>query len=150
MVHCDSCTWSIFRNTASTEAGELGLTRGNCFVARRRELAAVAVLLCFSWRISSSAGYIHTRHIFVFVPANAHGLPLRHVSGSLASLTSLPVMRPLFAYHTVPNMSNTWMMLHLVNINSVGRSAWQILSCMVVVWRTHRGEVGASGLHGTE
>ena len=32
----------------------------------------------------------------------------------------------------------------------VGRSPWQVLSGVVVVWRTHRGEVGASGLHGTE
>ena len=32
----------------------------------------------------------------------------------------------------------------------MGRSPWQVLSCVVVVWRTHRGQVGASGLHGTD
>ena len=39
--------WPISTNPASKEAGELGLTCGTCFVARRLEFASVATLLCF-------------------------------------------------------------------------------------------------------
>ena len=39
---CESCTWPIFTNPGSMEAGECGLTRGTCFAARRLELVAVA------------------------------------------------------------------------------------------------------------
>ena len=65
------------------EAGEYGLTRGTCFVARRLEVVAVAGLLWVSWCIWGAAGFR-----FFFFP-NAHG-PL-HVIGRLASFTSLLV-----------------------------------------------------------
>ena len=42
---CESCTGPISTNPGSMEAGEYGLTRGTCFVARRLEVVAVAGLL---------------------------------------------------------------------------------------------------------
>ena len=39
------------------EAGEYGLTRGTCFVARRLEVVAVAGLLWISWRGLGAAGF---------------------------------------------------------------------------------------------
>ena len=39
------------------EAGEYGLTRGTCFVARRLEVVAVAGLLWISWCVSGAAGF---------------------------------------------------------------------------------------------
>ena len=47
---------------------------------RHLELASVAVLLRFWWCLFFAAGF---RFLFVFFPANAHGL--QNVSGSLAS-----------------------------------------------------------------
>ena len=46
---CESCTRPISTNSGSMEAGECGLTRGTCFVARRHEVVAVALLLWISW-----------------------------------------------------------------------------------------------------
>ena len=43
--NCESCTKPISTNPGSMEAGEYGLTRGTCFVARRLEVVAVAGLL---------------------------------------------------------------------------------------------------------
>ena len=37
------------------EAGEYGLTRGTCFVARRLEVVAVAGLLWISWCVLGAA-----------------------------------------------------------------------------------------------
>ena len=45
---CESCTWPISTNPGSMKAGEHGLTRGTCFVARRLEVVAVAGLLWIS------------------------------------------------------------------------------------------------------
>ena len=42
---CESCTRPISTNPGSMEAGEYGLRRGACFVGRRLEVVAVAVLL---------------------------------------------------------------------------------------------------------
>ena len=53
------------------EAGEYGLTRGTCFVARRVELVAVAGLLWISWCVLGAAGF---RFFFRFFSSNAHGL----------------------------------------------------------------------------
>ena len=39
------------------EAGEYGLTRGTCFVARRLEMIAVAGLLWISWCVLGAAGF---------------------------------------------------------------------------------------------
>ena len=58
------------------EAGEYGLARGTCFVARRLEVVAVAALLRISWCVLGSAGDLFR----VFFPRffisflNAHGL----------------------------------------------------------------------------
>ena len=48
---CESCTRSISTNPGSLEAGEYGLARRMCFVARRSEVVAVAGLLWISWCI---------------------------------------------------------------------------------------------------
>ena len=49
IIDCKSCR--ISTNPSSKEAGDLGLTRGTNFVARRLELASVAALLrcCVAW-----------------------------------------------------------------------------------------------------
>ena len=39
------------------EAGEYGLTRGTCFVARRLEVVAVAGLLWISWCVLGGADF---------------------------------------------------------------------------------------------
>ena len=44
------------------EAGEYGLTRGTCFVARRLEVIAVAGLLWISWCVSGGADFF----VFIF------------------------------------------------------------------------------------
>ena len=44
-IDSDSCTRPISSNPESMEAGEYGLTRGTCLVARRLEVVAVAGLL---------------------------------------------------------------------------------------------------------
>ena len=61
--YCESCTRPISTNPGSTEAGEYGLTRGTCFVARRLEVVAVAGLLWISWCVLGGADFI-----FVFFP----------------------------------------------------------------------------------
>ena len=48
-IACESCTRPIPSNPGSLEAGEYGLTRGMCFVARRHEVVAVAGLLWNWW-----------------------------------------------------------------------------------------------------
>ena len=57
-------------NTGSMEAGEYGLTRGTCFVARRLEVVAVAGLPWISWCVLGAAGF----RFFSFFASNAHGL----------------------------------------------------------------------------
>ena len=67
------------------EAGEYGLTRGTCFVARRPEVVAVAGLLSISWCVLGEAGF---RVFFLrFFSSNADGLLL--VCSRLASFTSI-------------------------------------------------------------
>ena len=59
----------ISTNPGSMEAGEYGLTRGTCFVARRLELVAVAGLLWISGCVLGAVDF------FVFFPSsNAHDL----------------------------------------------------------------------------
>ena len=67
---CESCTRPISTNSGSMEAGEYGLTRGTCFVARRLEVVAVAGLLRISWCVLGAARF---RVFFpVFYSPNAH------------------------------------------------------------------------------
>ena len=57
-----------FHNPGSMEAGEYGLTRGTCFVARRLELVAVAGLLWLSWCVLGGADFFgFLFFIFYFV-----------------------------------------------------------------------------------
>ena len=54
------------------EAGEYGLTRGTCFVARRLEVVAVAGQLWISRFVLGAAGF--RVFFFSFFSSNAHGL----------------------------------------------------------------------------
>ena len=55
------------------EAGEHGLTRGTCFVARRLEVVAVAGLLWISWCVLGGADFF-VFFFSIFVSSNAHDL----------------------------------------------------------------------------
>ena len=50
------------------EAGEYGLTRGTCFIARRLEVVAVAGLLWISWRILSEVDFLLFLFSIFFLP----------------------------------------------------------------------------------
>ena len=84
---CESCTKPISTNPGSMEAGEHGLTRGTCFVARRLEVVAVAGLLWISCVFS--VGQIFSCFFFFdfFFASNANGLLLG--MNRLALFTSL-------------------------------------------------------------
>ena len=56
------------------EAGEYGLTRGTCFVARRLEVVAVAVLLWISWCVLGGADFFSVSFFSIFFASNAHDL----------------------------------------------------------------------------
>ena len=63
----------MFTNPGSMEAGEYGLTRGTCFVARRLEVVAVAGLLWISWCVSGGADLFFVfLFLFFFISSNAH------------------------------------------------------------------------------
>ena len=69
-----------FHKPGPTEAGQLGLMRGTCFVASRLELAAVAVLLlCFWWCVLIAVGFL----VLFFFPANTHSQLVHRVPGEL-------------------------------------------------------------------
>ena len=63
---CESCTKPVSTNPGSMEAGEYGLTRGTCFVARRHEVVAVAGLLWVSWCVVVAAGFFFFFFVFFF------------------------------------------------------------------------------------
>ena len=83
---CERCTRPISTNSGYMEAGEYGLTRWTCFVARRLQLVAASGLLWLSWCVVDGAFV----YFFLVLSPNAHGL--------LASFTSLIVTRPFFAF----------------------------------------------------
>ena len=56
-IDWESCTRPISTNPVSMEAGEYGLTRGTCFVARRLEVVAVDGLLWNAWCVLGAAGF---------------------------------------------------------------------------------------------
>ena len=57
LTDCESCTRPISANPGPMEAGEYGLMRGTCLIARRLELVAVAGLLWISWCVLDAAGF---------------------------------------------------------------------------------------------
>ena len=69
---CGSCTRPISINPGSVEAGELGLTRGTCFVAGRLQVIAVAGLLLIWWCVFGATGICVFSFVFAF--SNARGL----------------------------------------------------------------------------
>ena len=71
---CESCTRLISTNSGSIKAGEYGLTRETCFVARRLEVVAVAGLLWISWCVLGAAGLRVVFFDFFLFSPNAHGL----------------------------------------------------------------------------
>ena len=57
------------------EAGEYGLTRGMCFVARGFEVVAVVGLLWISWCVLGAADLFGFFFFSIFLfSSNAHGL----------------------------------------------------------------------------
>ena len=62
---CDSYTRPTSTKPGSMEAGEYGLTRGTCFLARRLEVVAVAVLLWISGCVVGAAGFLFLRFVLV-------------------------------------------------------------------------------------
>ena len=77
------------------EAGEYGLTRRTCFVARHHEVVAVAGLLWISWSVLAGADF-SCFFLSILFSLNANGL--LQVCAPLASFSSLFVWRPGFAY----------------------------------------------------
>ena len=73
-IDWESCTEPICTNPRSKEAGEHGLTRGTCFVARRLEVVAVPGLLWISWCVLGGADFFVCAFFFVFFSSSAHGL----------------------------------------------------------------------------
>ena len=63
---CESCTKPIFTIPGSMEAGEYGLTRGTCFVARRFEVIAVGGLMWISSCAFGGAGLFRDFFFFDF------------------------------------------------------------------------------------
>ena len=61
---CESCTRAISTNPESLEAGECGLTRETCFVARCLQVVAVTGLLWISWCVLGASGF---RFFFRFI-----------------------------------------------------------------------------------
>ena len=88
---CESCTKPISTNPGSMEAGEYGLTRGTCFVARRVEVVAVTGLLWISWCVLGGAIFFVFFSVLFFFertrPAASMRLPcLIYLSTSIESL----------------------------------------------------------------
>ena len=48
------------------EAGEYGLTRGTCVIARRLEVVAVAGVLWILWCVLGAAGFRGFHHFCIF------------------------------------------------------------------------------------
>ena len=71
---CESCTRPISTNPGSMEAGEYGLTRGTCFVARRLDVVAVTRLLWISWCVLGAAFFFRFCFFDFFFSSKAHGL----------------------------------------------------------------------------
>ena len=71
---CESCTRPISTNAGSMEAGEYGLTRGTCCVARRLEVVAVAGLVWISWCVLGGADFSSVLFFSIFFPSSAQGL----------------------------------------------------------------------------
>ena len=65
-TNCESCTRPISTNPGSMEAGEYGLPRGTCFVARRLEVVAVVGLMWISWRVFGGAGFFLVFQVTTF------------------------------------------------------------------------------------
>ena len=63
------------------EASEYGLTRGTCFVARRLEVVAVALLLWISWCVLGAAGFFRVSMSLHFQVRRARTVNVDSVKG---------------------------------------------------------------------
>ena len=62
---CESCTRPISTDPGFMKAGEYGLTRGTCFVARRLEVVGAAGLLWISWCVLGVADFFVFFRVFL-------------------------------------------------------------------------------------
>ena len=65
---CEGCTRPISTNPVSMEAGEYGLTRGTCSLARRVEVVVVVGLLWNSWCVLGGADFSGVFFSIFFFP----------------------------------------------------------------------------------
>ena len=93
----ENCRRPISTNTGSMEAGENGLMRGTCFVARCLEVVAVAGLMWISWCVLGRAGFF----VFVFFDfffLGTHTACCKYEAAlphlSLLVLTLIPISSP--------------------------------------------------------
>ena len=96
---CESCTRPISTNPGSMEAGEYGLTRGTCFVARRLEVVAVAGLMRVSRYVFGGARFFRFFHEFVF--PNSYAQSSNHRLGE-GALTASQSAQPRTRAHLSP------------------------------------------------
>ena len=84
----------ISTNRGSMEAGEYGLTRGTCFIARRLELVVVAGLLWIWWCVLGGAELLLLL-FFYFSSSNAVSRPAVSMTApSLIHLSTSNEARP--------------------------------------------------------
>ena len=69
LTDCESCTRPLSTNPVSINAGEYGLTRETCFVARRLEVVAFAELLRLSWCVLGGVDFF-AFFFYFFVSSN--------------------------------------------------------------------------------
>ena len=89
------------------EAGEYGLARGTCFIARRLEVVAVAGLLWISWCVMDGEGFRVFFFVFFFErtrPANMRPPCLIYLSTSTGVCTGCHF---LFSLSVRVSMCNT-------------------------------------------
>ena len=90
LTDCESCTRPLSTNPVSINAGEYGLTRETCFVARRLEVVAFAELLRLSWCVLGGVDFF-AFFFYFFVSSNTSLLVPGCVQGPIK-------MRPFFAF----------------------------------------------------
>ena len=84
ITDCESCTKPISTNPGCLEAGEYGLTRGTCFVARRLEVVVVAGMLRISWCVSGGADFFVFFSIYFFLRTHTACCKFEAVLSNLA------------------------------------------------------------------
>ena len=91
------------------EADKYELTRGACFVARRLEVVAVAVLLWISWCVLGAKGFFFFSSFFFL---DAHGLLQVQVGRRLASFVCTSTISYLVSANTISDVC-AWQAWHV-------------------------------------